>query len=67
LDAFLAEGGWVRSTMMMTMRKTTMATTMRETITNDNNKDDNVTAMGMISQLQQMASPLTPRKIASFK
>ena len=30
LGAFLAEGGWVISTMMTTMRMTTMVTTMRE-------------------------------------
>ena len=53
--------------MMMTMRMRTMATRMRESITDDNDKEDNVTTMAMISQLQQMASPLTPRKIASFK
>jgi len=35
-DAFLAEGGWVISTMKTTMWMTTMATTMRETVANDN-------------------------------
>ena len=35
-DAFLAEGGWVISTMMTMMRMTTMATTMKTTIADGN-------------------------------
>ena len=42
LDAFLAEGWWVISMMMTTMRMMTMATTMRtfSTRTYDDDKDD---------------------------
>jgi len=42
-------GGWVISTMMITMTMTKIATTMRETITDDDDTDDNVTTMVMIS------------------
>ena len=43
-DAFLAEGWWVISMMMKTMRMTTMVTTMRTFLTrtyDDNNDHDN--------------------------
>ena len=44
LDAFLAEGWWVISMMMTTMRMMTMAMTMRTFLTrtyDDDNNDDN--------------------------
>ena len=40
-DAFLAEGWWVISTSMTTMRMTMMATTMRRTFLTRTYDDDN--------------------------
>ena len=44
---------WGWQSMMMTMRMTTMATTMRETIANDDDNNNKVTSMAMISFFRQ--------------